>query len=203
MVMALFTALPLAGCTQQPAVSSSPPEEPKPKTTVAASPIPATAGQTQYLEKAVPLEIYSGLPAASIEEAVSRLHFPVVMPKVLPEGYKLDAVLTNYPESGVEYLKLIYINGKYHLGIAQQPREEPAPNLSDAYVAELRQEKVTVGNHVGLGHGPGISRTKEAFPEYASVTWTPPGLQRIVASLDDPNLTLEDILAVAESMEAP
>ncbi|MCC7355216.1 MAG: hypothetical protein IT330_15835 [Anaerolineae bacterium] len=163
----------------------------------------AYPGQTLGVEKVVRDDIYDGYQAASIEEAVSRLHFPVVVPKVLPAGYRLDAIYTPYPEDTVEALKLIYTNGKYRLVVGQQPRKEPAPNLSDEYMAELRQERVTVGSHLGMAHGPRTSQTKEARPVYAAVTWYPPGLMRLVGSVDDPTLTLEDILAVARSMEEP
>jgi len=73
--------------------------------------------------------------------------------------------------------------------------------FTDEEITELGQQKVTVGGFPGMGHGPGVSRTKEARQEYSSVMWWPPGLRRAIWTDDDASLSLDDLLAVAESME--
>jgi len=88
-IAVLFIVLPLAGCAQRLASYSSPVEEPA---------IIVTASEPSVvIEKRVEYPMYAGNPAASIEEAKSRVSFSVAVPKVLPAGYRLEAIRTSYP----------------------------------------------------------------------------------------------------------
>jgi hypothetical protein len=154
------------------------------------------------MEKHVEVPIYIGDPVASIEEAQSRLHFSVKEPKVLPVGYKLDRITISYPEDAPnEYLRIVYVSGEHHIIVGQAPWGPEMRLFTDEEMAELRQQKITIGGFPGMGHGPGISKTKEALQEYSSVMWWPPGIRRTVWTEDDASLSMEDLLAVAESME--
>lgn len=215
-------ALSLASCAQRPVASSFPtdepspvvtapeptdslpPDEPSPIVTVLKPTATTVAKPPVSLQKGAEPLIYVGNPAASMAVATSRVHFSVMVPKVIPPGYVLDAISTSYPEEApFEGVRILYKKGEHYMVVGQSTFDTTKLQpLTDEWLAENRQQKITVGGHPGIGHEGGVIKWGNGtLQEYSAVNWWPPGLSVSVWSVNDASITLADLLKVAESME--
>ena len=160
--------------------------------------------------------IFVGEEASSLAEAQSRVGFEIGVPRVLPDNFKLiwrGTSPLSAKEEGGGFSRLVYSDGEHHIIVGQRLSEFDAleVELTDEWLAEFDQQKVTIQGHPGIGH----ERTEREMPiavfegklvkvpvqETASVRWWPPGLMLQVWTPDDMSITLADLIAIAESVE--
>ena len=159
--------------------------------------------------------IYLGEEASSLVEAQSRVSFGMDVPRVVPGGYNLiwigsSSLAEKAPGRG--FTRLVYSDGEHHILVGQGPIEEVNLEvITDEWLKELNQQRVTIHGFPGVGH----ERTEREVPmgvvegktimvpiqEPAAVRWWPPGLVRAVWTPDDMSITLADLIVMAESME--
>ena len=159
--------------------------------------------------------IFFGTEVGSPAEAQSRVGFEIGVPTIVPGNFKLIWMGTSpasVTDSLDQFVRLVYSDGEHHVIVGQQPIEDL--NLSiitDEWLAQWRQQRVTIHGHPGIGH----ERTeremsiavvegktvKVPVQEPAALRWWPPGLVRSIWTPDDMSLTLADLIVMAESME--
>jgi hypothetical protein len=152
-----------------------------------------------------PLEVHekTGKRAASIEEARSRVSFDVWAPQIVAAGYELRLIITPDVPSGfpdkVEAVLFIYSDGQHRYYISQVITDSPPPDLTDEFLREYRQQKVTIQGYAGIAHEGGVVKSEYGTDQEDSVvTWWTSDVERRVWSYD---LPLSELLPIAQSMQ--
>lgn len=186
---------------RQPAVTAQQPG-------VALSPLPLyrqphPAAVARRVEP--PLEVLEkqGKRAASIEEARSRVSFDVWAPQVVADGYELRLIITpeippGHPDK-VEAVLFAYSDGQRRYYISQVKTNGIMPELTDEFLKEYRQQRVTIRGYAGIMHEGGVVKSESGTDlEDSVVTWWTPDVERRVYSYD---LPLSALLPIAQSMQ--
>ena len=146
---------------------------------------------------------FFGEQVPSLDGALSRVEFKVLLPRVMAEGYPLIWIGVSSPDAptDAQMVNLVYSDGKNRVRISQAVFDkDQVPVLTDALLAEWNQERVTINGHDGMGHGPQIGTTKiyGTTRSPSAIKWWSDGVVHYVQSFE---LSLSDLKAIAESMQ--
>jgi hypothetical protein len=146
---------------------------------------------------------FFGEQVASADQALTRVGFKVLFPRVMAEGYRLVwvGVSPSAAPADAEMVNLVYSDGEHNIRISQAVfDEDKVPVLTDALLAEWHQERVIINGHDGMGHGPLIGKTNihGTRRSPSAIKWWSGGVEHYIQSFE---LSLADLKTIAESMQ--
>ncbi|MCC7353537.1 MAG: hypothetical protein IT330_07235 [Anaerolineae bacterium] len=146
---------------------------------------------------------FFGEQVASADQALTRVGFKVLFPRVMAEGYQLVwvGVSSSAAPADAQMVNLVYSDGEHNIRISQAVVDvDRLPPRTDAQLAEWHQERVIINGHDGMGHGPLVGTTNiyGTTRSPSALKWWSDGVEHYVQSFE---LSLADLIVIAESMQ--